>query len=92
MTVQLDKKISVARGCRLRETADQATTLQIPEGQMKMSGAGIEIIKLCDGNLTAQEIINTLKSKYPDSFHERIELETLSFLNRLMDKAVLSYI
>jgi len=86
MEINLHAKPNLARGCRLREGTQ--TSLQIPEGQMKMSGAGLEILKLCDGQKSVQEILEILSEKYPPAVHERIKAETIDFLRRLNERAV----
>lgn len=91
MEFDLQQHPRLAHGCKLREIPGQEVTLQIPEGQIKMSGAGLEIVKLCDGSRSIHEILGALKAKYPESFHERIEKETLRFLERLQERAVLSW-
>ncbi len=86
-----DQKPVLARGCRLREVEGQQPTLQIPEGQIKMTGSGLEIIKLCDGERTVAQIVHLLTEKYATAPKEKIQQETLSFLQRLNERAVLIF-
>jgi len=79
-------KPTLARGCRLEEN-----TLQIPEGQIKLAGTGTEIIRLCDGERTLGEIIHALSEKYAKAKPERIKEETIHFLQRLNERAVLIF-
>lgn len=87
----MDIKPVLARGCRLRERDGEPASLQIPEGQIRMSGAGLEIIKLCDGDRTIGEIVYSLKEKYSAAESEKINSDTLSFLKRLNERAVLIF-
>lgn len=91
LNVTDDQKPLLARGCRLREVDGQPPTLQIPEGQIKMTGSGLEIIKLCDGERTVSQIVHLLIEKYSTAPKEKIQHETLSFLKRLNERAVLIF-
>ena len=87
---ELERIPSLARGCRLREIQGQETTLQIPEGQIKMSGAGLEIVKLCDGQRSVAQIIHALGERF-QAPEGKIQTETLTFLNRLNERAVVVF-
>ena len=82
----LEIKPTLARGCRL-----EADTLQIPEGQIKMAGTGAEIIRLCDGERTVGEIVRALAEKYAKVEPKKIKEETIHFLQRLNERAVLIF-
>jgi pyrroloquinoline quinone biosynthesis protein D len=92
LNVSEDQIPRLARGCRLREVEGQEPTLQIPEGQMKMTGSGLEILKLCDGQRTVADIVRLLSEKYTTASPEKIQHETLSFLKRLNERAVLIFL
>lgn len=85
-TLPLKIKPILARGCRL-----EADTLQIPEGQIKMAGTGAEIVRLCDGQRTVGEIIHALSEKYAKAEPKKIKEETIHFLQRLNERAVLLF-
>lgn len=82
----LEIKPVLARGCRL-----EADSLQIPEGQIKMAGTGAEIIRLCDGERTLGEIVRALSEKYAKAEPKKIKEETIHFLQRLNERAVLIF-
>ena len=79
------------RGCRLREQGDAPPCLLIPEGLIKLSESGLRIVRLCDGEHTIEMIINNLQTQYPEAAADRITSDTLKFIQRLVDKQILSY-
>ncbi len=82
------------RNCRLSkspsQTGDEAM-LVMPEGAIRLKGTGPEIIALCDGARSIDEILATLKSKYPAAPSDALETETLEFLQSLRQKRVLDF-
>lgn len=65
--------------------------LVMPEGAIRLKGTGAEIVALCDGIRTVDEIISTLSTKYPSSPLTQLETETLEFLKTLREKRVLDF-
>lgn len=63
----------------------------MPEGAIRLKGTGAEIIALCDGARDVDEILVTLRTKYPAMDPDQLEAETLNFLNTLRDKRVLDF-
>ena len=63
----------------------------MPEGAIRLKGSGAEIVALCDGNRTVEEILAALKIKYPSSSLDQLESETLEFLKALREKRVLDF-
>jgi coenzyme PQQ biosynthesis protein PqqD len=82
----MNLKPALARGCKLRDD-----NLQIPEGMIKMTATGLEIVKMCDGTVTVAEIVDDLIAKYASAEPAKIKAETLHFLKRLNERAVLIF-
>ena len=63
----------------------------MPEGAIRLKGTGAEIVALCDGASSIEDILNSLQAKYPKMDPAQLEAETLDFLKTLRDKRVLDY-
>jgi pyrroloquinoline quinone biosynthesis protein D len=60
--------ISIAPGLRLQwEETQQCHVLLYPEGMVKLNPSAAEILKHCDGSLTADGILAALQDKFPDA-------------------------
>lgn len=66
------------------EDAQQAYVLLYPEGMIKLNFSGGEILSLCDGDITIQDIIDELKRKFPEA--ENLEQDVLEFLSVAFEK------
>lgn len=72
--------LQVARGFRLQwEESQQAYVLLYPEGMITLNPSAGEILKRCDGSLTAEEITADLQRQFPDvdlsaDVHEFLEM------------------
>ena len=53
------------RNCRLSESPTQSDMLVMPEGAIRLKGTGAEIVALCDGSRSVDEILSALQAKYP---------------------------
>jgi pyrroloquinoline quinone biosynthesis protein D len=79
----------LARGCRIQARSAEETVLLVPEGLLRMKGAGAEILGLVDGERTIAQIIAVLHSQYPPEAHDQIASEVLTFLSSLNHRSVL---
>jgi coenzyme PQQ biosynthesis protein PqqD len=80
----------LAAKVRLRfDRATQGYLLLYPERGLALNGTGAEIARLCTGDHTVQDIIETLCGKYPDQGRDRIEREVGSFLDALAERGLL---
>ena len=84
-----DQILELARGCRVQARSEDETVLVVPEGLLRLKGAGAEILSLVDGNRTVAQIIERLQTQYPPGAHARIAAETTSFLAGLEQRSVL---
>lgn len=60
------------------EEAQECYVLLYPEGMIKLNFSGGEILSLCQGEQTVEQIIASLKHKFPQA--EGIEDDILEFL------------
>ncbi len=59
--------LSLASGFRFQfEPAQDTWVLLFPEGMVKMNGSAAEIMKLIDGSLTEEGLIDKLGEQFPD--------------------------
>lgn len=60
--------IRIAPGFRLQwEEAQQAHVLLYPEGMITLNPSAGEVLKRCDGSLTADDIVADLQRQFPDA-------------------------
>jgi pyrroloquinoline quinone biosynthesis protein D len=80
----------LAAGCRWRNQGEQRVVL-FPEGVIRLQGTGHDILTLCDGQRTVQEIVATLAERYGASEPARIREDVSSFLEALQRKRIVDY-
>ncbi len=78
------------RNCRLNQTSTDAVLL-MPEGALKIKGSGKDVIELCNGTLSVQEILAQLKKRYPQVKATQIEIEAIEFLKLLREKRAVDF-
>ena len=79
-----------APGCRWGAQGDQQVVL-FPEGMIRVQGTGQDILELCDGQRTLQEIVATLIARYGAGDPAKITEDVSSFLEALQRKRILDY-
>ena len=79
----------LARGCRLAEDREHGPVLLIPEGVLRLSGPGPEILRRCDGSRNFAQIVGELAGQFGSASTDRIEAETAAFLERLRDRRII---
>jgi pyrroloquinoline quinone biosynthesis protein D len=89
VTKDLEQVPQLARGCRVQARSEEETVLLVPEGMLRLKGAGAEIVALVDGKRSVAQIIETLQSEYPPTAHAQIAAEVASFLASLNQRSVL---
>jgi pyrroloquinoline quinone biosynthesis protein D len=65
--------------------------LLVPEGMLRLKGAGAEILALVDGERTVAQIVDALQSQYPPEAHAQIATEVASFLASLNQRSLLLF-
>lgn len=65
---ELSKVPQLANGYRLQwEPAQDSHVILYPEGMKVLSGSAAEIVQLCDGARTVENIVSALEEKFPDT-------------------------
>jgi pyrroloquinoline quinone biosynthesis protein D len=76
---------------RLRfDRASSRYLLLYPEKGMQLNGTAADVVQLCTGEHTVEEIIDRLAAKYTPQPRERIDAEVIRFLEQLSERALLS--
>ena len=79
-----------AAGCRWATHAEKPVVLY-PEGMIRVQGTGQNILELCDGQRTVQQIVATLAEKYGAADPAKIRHDICSFLEALHNKRIVDY-
>jgi len=89
--IDLQERPVLAAKARLRKDARSGRYLLLyPERGMELNATGVEIVRLCNGQSTVGEIVDTLARRYASAPSGLIESEVLSFLGALEDRALLA--
>jgi pyrroloquinoline quinone biosynthesis protein D len=80
----------LAPGCRWGTQGEQQVVL-FPEGMIRVEGTGQNILELCDGQRTVQEIVATLAERYGKADPTKIAEDVTSFLEALQRKRIVDY-
>jgi pyrroloquinoline quinone biosynthesis protein D len=88
LMVSAASKLRLPRHIKLRhdETRDRWTILA-PERVFSPDPIAVEVLKLCDGSRTVEELADVLALRY-DAPKERILADIISMLQELADKGV----
>ena len=79
----------LAPGVRLNEKSQQPRMLLMPERALRLNGPSLEIVQLCDGQRTVQQIAEKLHALYAKAEPQRITNDLLGYLELLhKDRAV----
>jgi pyrroloquinoline quinone biosynthesis protein D len=80
----------LAPGCRWGTQGEQQVVL-FPEGMIRVQGTGHDILELCNGQRTLQEIVTTLVERYGATDPVKITEDVSSFLDALQRKRIVDY-
>jgi pyrroloquinoline quinone biosynthesis protein D len=83
---------ALKRGCRLSPPSHADSLLFIPEGALRLHGPARRILELCDGQRTLGDLIQQLRSEFPDAEPARMSEEMISFLQRLQEKGAIEFV
>lgn len=81
----------LARGCRVQTRSEGETVLLVPEGLLRLRGAGAEILALVDGVRTVAQIVDMLRPQYPPEARVQIASEVAGFLTSLNQRSVVLF-
>ena len=62
-----------------------------PNGTMRISGPSLEIVKLCDGKHTVQQIAEKLHALYAKAEPQRVTEDLLSYLELLKKQGAVEF-
>jgi pyrroloquinoline quinone biosynthesis protein D len=79
-----------AAGCRWGTQGEERVVL-FPEGMIRVQGTGQNILELCDGQRTLQEIVTALVETYRGGDRAKIREDVGSFLEALQRKRIVDY-
>jgi pyrroloquinoline quinone biosynthesis protein D len=62
-----------------------------PEGMIRVQGTGKNILELCDGERTVQEIVTALSATFSGADPTKIQQDVGGFLEALQEKRIVDY-
>ena len=80
----------LAAGCRWATHAEKPVVLY-PEGMIRIQGTGQNVLELCDGQRTVQQIVEVLAQKYDAADPAKIMADVGTFLEALQQKRIVDY-
>jgi pyrroloquinoline quinone biosynthesis protein D len=87
----LNAKPCLAPGVRLNENIQQQRMLLMPERALRLNGPSLEIVRLCNGNHTVQQIAEKLHALYSKADPQRITDDLLGYLALLHDQRAIDF-
>jgi len=81
----------LAPGVRVNEKNQQPRMLLMQGRELRLSGPSLEIVLLCDGKHTVQQIAEKLHSLYAKAEPLRITQDLLNYLALLHDQRAIEY-
>lgn len=99
MNEKLDKKKKLVReeNIELREEGNEAILYSInaefvgSDDIIFINQTGKVIWKMCDGEITAEDIINSFNNKFSEKSLNQLEQEVTFFINKLLSKGLIKY-
>lgn len=85
-----DSQPRLAPGCRW-STHNEHPVVLFPEGMIRVEGTAQNILELCDGQRTTQEIVAALSARYAAADPQKINQDVASFLEALHQKRIVDY-
>jgi len=83
VTIERSAVPRLAAGVRLSKSSQQPRVLLLPERAFRLNPSSLEIIELCDGLHTVQQIAESLQAKYSKGEPSRITDDVLAYLAKL---------
>jgi pyrroloquinoline quinone biosynthesis protein E len=85
MSIELYAVPRLAPGVRLADEAQTPGVLLMPERALRLNDSSLEIVRMCDGNHTVQQIVEKLHAKYSKAEPLCIAKELLEYLTELQE-------
>jgi coenzyme PQQ biosynthesis protein PqqD len=81
----------LAPGVRVNDKNQQPRMLLMPERELRLSGPSLEIVLLCDGKHTVQQIAQKLHQAYAKAEPQRVTQDLLNYLALLHDQHAIEF-
>jgi len=81
----------LAPGVRLNEKNQQPRMLLLQGRELRLSGPSLEIVLLCDGNHTVEQIAQKLHTLYAKAEPQRVTQDLLNYLALLHDQRAIEF-
>jgi pyrroloquinoline quinone biosynthesis protein D len=81
----------LAPGVRLNNQSGRPSMLLMPERALRLNGSSLEIVQLCDGKHTVQEIVDELNAKHRGVEPQRIANDLLDYLALLHEERAIDF-
>ena len=91
MKPELTATPRLAAGVRLNDKSQLPRTLLMPERALRLNGPSLEIVQLCDGSHTVQQIAEKLHALYSKAEPQRISDDLLGYLALLHDQRAIDF-
>lgn len=91
MTPELSATPRLAPGVHLNEKNQLPRMLLLPKGSLRLQGPSLEIVLLCDGKHTVQQIAEKLHALYAKAEPERVTADLLSYLTLLRSQNAIEF-
>jgi pyrroloquinoline quinone biosynthesis protein D len=91
MKPELSAVPKLAPGVRLNEKNQQPRMLLMPERALRLNGPSLEIVQLCDGKHSVQQIAEKLHALYSKAEPQRITDDLLGYLALLHDQRAIDF-
>jgi hypothetical protein len=81
----------LAPGVRMNDRNQLPRMLQAPGREFRLIGPSLEIVQLCDGEHTVQQIAERLCELYPKAEPQRVTDDLLNYLALLQDQRAIEF-
>jgi pyrroloquinoline quinone biosynthesis protein D len=81
----------LAPGVRLNDKDRQPRMLLMPERILRLNRPSAEIVELCDGNHSVEQIAEKLHALYPRTAPQRITSDLIDYLILLHDQRAIDF-
>jgi len=81
----------LAPGARLNDKNQQPRMLLMPEHELRLSGPSLEIVTMCDGKHTVEQIAEKLRALYAKAEPQRVMQDLLNYLDLLHEQKAIEY-
>ena len=88
---ELSASPRLAPGVRLNDKSQQPRLLLMPGRELRLSGPSLEIMTMCDGKHTVEQIVDKLQVLYAKAEPQRVTQDLLNYLERLRELKAIDY-